>query len=466
VKILVELKLIRSIDIQEIAKRIETGHLQLQDHYNMKVVSPTAEKLSKECRIEYDPDHFLMIDAEKADRIWDAAIQLLADAGFYCSNNRRQVKFTREEILECVQHPPTRISIGKGKDERELYPRKVQDQKAPIIFGGSFNADIDPEITVPFNTAYAKEQIIDILYNPGQITKLDGIHVRMNSPLEMLSVIQRAKMTREALRRAGRPDMACVTQSSSFCGIASYNPSWGFRDFDLQSDPMISPLTIHDSMMTKLAFFQSCGIPLYMGSVPLIGGFAGGPLGTAILCVAEKLTSIILGATVTHFGAQHIQYGQQSNPQSLWASLLVNQAISRNSDIIHTTSIITSARPGHSQYFTEIAGQTIASVICGSHVTGPRAAKLRRINQNTPLAARFMGEVAHASLKLSNNEALEIIHEIYRKYEQTQRLSDHDYGKSFEELYDLKTLQPTPEHEKQYLDNKTWLQNLGLPLKG
>jgi methylamine--corrinoid protein Co-methyltransferase len=319
---------------------------------------------------------------------------------------------------------------------------------------------------VPFNIAYAKEQIIDVLYNPGQITKLDGIHVRMNSPVEMLSIIQRAKMTREALRKAGRPGMPCVTQSSSFLGLVSYNENWGFRDFDLQSDPLLSPLTLHDSMISKLVYFISCGVPFYTASVPLIGGYAGGPVGTAILCVAELLTGIVLGSSVVHFGAQHIQYGQQSNPQSLWASMLINQAISRNSDIIKATSVVTAARPGHSQYFVEIAAQTIASVISGSHITGPRTAKLRRINQNTPLAARFFGEVAHATLKLSHNQALEIVHEIYRKYEKKQRLADHDYGKSFEELYNLKTLEPNPEHEKEYSETKSWLQSIGLPLHG
>ncbi|MHA1713207.1 MAG: monomethylamine:corrinoid methyltransferase, partial [Candidatus Ranarchaeia archaeon] len=285
-------------------------------------------------------------------------------------------------------------------------------------------------------------------------------------PLEMKSIMLRASMTREALRRAGRPGLACVTQSSSFCGIGSYNASWGFRKYDLQSDAIVPPLTLQDSFLAKLMYFTKLGIPLYLASVPLIGGFGGGPAGTALLAVAEQLAAMVLGASVVHFGAQHIIYGHQSNSQSLWTSLLVNHAVSRNSHIVHTTSIVPAARPGELQYFIEIAAQTIGAVISGSHVTGPRTALLAKPNQNTPLSARLMAEIAHATTKLSVANALEIVEAIYPLYKDKQKLADMKAGKGFESLYDLSTLEPTAPHMSQYEKAKSLLQDIGLPIKG
>ncbi|MHA1838695.1 MAG: monomethylamine:corrinoid methyltransferase, partial [Candidatus Ranarchaeia archaeon] len=208
------------------------------------------------------------------------------------------------------------------------------------------------------------------------------------------------------------------------------------------------------------------GIPLYLASVPLIGGFGGGPAGTALLAVAEQLAAMVLGASVVHFGAQHIIYGHQSNSQSLWTSLLVNHAVSRNSHIVHTTSIVPAARPGELQYFIEIAAQTIGAVISGSHVTGPRTALLAKPNQNTPLSARLMAEIAHATTKLSVANALEIVEAIYPLYKDKQKLADMKAGKGFESLYDLSTLEPTAPHMSQYEKAKSLLQDIGLPIKG
>jgi hypothetical protein len=282
----------------------------------------------------------------------------------------------------------------------------------------------------------------------------------------MEAVIRRASMTREALRRAGRPDMPVITQSSSFCGLGSYNPEWGFRKSDMQYCAMNTPLTLDDSLLTKVTFFTACGIPIGLGVVPLIGGFGGGPASTAILTIAEFLLATVFGANMIHFGPQHVHFGQQSNHHSLWVARIVNQAVSMHSKIIHSTTIIPAARPGDPQYFIEIASQTLAAVITGSHVTGPRTAKLARMNQNTPLAARFMAETAHAAAKISLKQGLELIKELYSKYKKNQKLTQVSEGSTFEELYNLNTLLPSPNHLDNYEKNKSELQDMGLSLKG
>ena len=88
-----------------------------------------------------------------------------------------------------------------------------------------------------------------------------------------------------------------------------------------------------------------------------------------------------------------------------------------------------------------------------------------RLNQVTPLTGKWFAEIGRAASKLSRTKAQEIVKELYKKYQDKLEFSKVDLGMTFEELYDLNTLKPKPEHTKQYEDVFEELVNIGVPLK-
>jgi hypothetical protein len=201
-----------------------------------------------------------------------------------------------------------------------------------------------------------------------------------------------------------------------------------------------------------------------MAFTPLIGGYGGGPAGTAIVAVASFIAAVVLGGEVVHIGPQHIKFKQQTNMHSLFLAGLVNQAVARNSNIIATTSHTTSGRPGSQQYAREFTALALTAVTSGSNVTGPRPAEPLGFNNVSPLMARLFAEVSHAAAGMKRGKAAEVVAGLYETYKDKLDLEQAPKGQAFEELYDLQTLRPTSEHQVLYEKLKEEFVSLGVPL--
>jgi hypothetical protein len=179
--------------------------------------------------------------------------------------------------------------------------------------------------------------------------------------------------------------------------IACTNEAWGLRQTDPRAMVLLSELQVDDVTMTRLGYYLSYGCPIYVAFTPLVGGYGGGPDGTAIVATASYVASVMLEAEICHLGPQHIKYKQQTNNHSLFVGSLANQAVARNSHIIATTSHTTAGRPGSDQYPYEFSALALAVVPSGSNVTGPRPAEPLGFNDVSPLMARLFAEVAQAA---------------------------------------------------------------------
>ncbi|MEE9617180.1 MAG: monomethylamine:corrinoid methyltransferase, partial [Anaerolineae bacterium] len=236
------------------------------------------------------------------------------------------------------------------------------------------------------------------------------------------------------------------------------------RKTDPRAMVLISELQVDDVTMTRMAYYLAYGCPLYVAFTPLVGGYGGGPGGTAIVAVASFIAAIMLGAEVCHIGPQHIKYKQQTNNHSLFLGSLANQAVARNSHIIATTSHTTAGRPGSEQYAYEFAALALAVVPSGSNVTGPRPAEPLGFNDVSPLMGRLFAEVAHAAAGMTREQTAVIVEQLYEKYKDKILFEEAPKGQPFEELYDVDTLTPTPEHQAVYNRVKEELIRLGVPL--
>jgi hypothetical protein len=250
--------------------------------------------------------------------------------------------------------------------------------------------------------------------------------------------------------------------------IACTNEAWGLRSSDPRAMVLISELQVDDVTMTRLAYYQAYGCPIYIAFTPLVGGYGGDPAGTAVVAVASFMAATVLGAEAVHIGPQHIKFKQQTNAHSLFLASLANQAVARNSRIIATTSHTTSGRPGNGdeglQYPREFSALALCAVTSGSNVTGPRPAEPLGFNNVSPLMARLFAEVAHAAARLSREQASGIVGKLYESDRERIDLETSPRGQAFEELYDVKSLRPTAEHQAVYDRAREELASLGVPL--
>ena len=453
------------MNIKEVVKRAETGPLMEANDFLMKRLAASIPKLQKEYDIRWDGKTLVNLDDEMADRCWAAGKELLLRTGVYSMNSRRVIEFSAEEVEEVLRFVPDRMPMGQGKDAVVAYHRGVEDPRPPFIFGGPFNADVHENMFVTLNEAFAQERIIDCLLFPGYLKELDGQMIRPGSGLSSRAAVLYGQWSREAVRRAGRPDMPiCGHAVMALNEIACTSEEWGLRKTDPRAMVLISELQADDVTMSRTVYYRGYGCPIYMAFTPLVGGYGGGPDGTAIVAVASFIAAVMMGGEIVHIGPQHIKYKQQTNNHSLFMGSLTNQAVARNSHIIATTSHTTAGRPGSAQYAYEFSALALAVVPSGSNLTGPRPAEPLGFNDVSPLMARLLAEVGHAAARLSRQEVTPIVEQLYAKYKDKLTFEEAPQGQPFEELYDLETLRPTAEHQALYDEVKEELGRLGVPL--
>ncbi|MFC2030065.1 monomethylamine:corrinoid methyltransferase [Chloroflexota bacterium] len=453
------------MNLKEVVKRAETGPLMEANDFLMKRIAANVLKLQKEYDVKWDGKTLLNLDDDLADRCWIAGKELLLQSGIYSMNSRRVIEFSPEEIDDALRFTPSQLTMGQAKDTVTIWRRGIEDPRPPFIFGGPFNADVHESTFVKLNEAFAQERIIDCLLFPGYLKELDGLIIRPGSGLSSRAAVLYGQWSREAVRRAGRPGMAiCGHAVMALNEIACTSEAWGLRETDPRAMVLISELQVDDVTMSRTAYYQSYGCPIYMAFTPLVGGYGGGPDGAAIIATASFIASIMMGGEIVHIGPQHIKYKQQTNNHSLFLGSVANQAVARNSHIIATTSHTTAGRPGSDQYAYEFSALALAVVPSGSNMTGPRPAEPLGFNDVSPLMARLFAEVGHAAAQLTREQAAPIVEKLYCKYEDKLTFEQAPKGQPFEELYDLDSLTPTHEHQALYDEVKEELVRLGVPL--
>ncbi len=452
------------MNFKEVAKRAETGVLMEGNDYLMQRVAANVLALKKEYDVKWDGKSLLNLDDQLADRCWEAGKELILRAGLFSMNSRRVIQFTKDEIEDALRYVPRQVHMGDGKDQTTAYHRGVEDPRPPFIMSGPFNADTHESMFIKLNEAFAQERIIDCLFLPGYLKELDGLMIRPNSGLSSRAAVLYGEWAREAVRRAARPGMAIVGHSvMALNEIACTNEEYGLRKTDPRAMVLLSELQVDDVTMGRLGYYLAYGAPIYMAHTPLVGGYGGGPDGTAIVAVASFIASVLLGAEICHIGPQHIKYKTQTNNHSLFLGSLANQATNRNSNIITTTSHTTAGRAGSDQYAYEFSALALSVVTSGSNMSGPRPAEPLGFNNVSPLMGRLFAEVGHAAARLTRAQAAGIVEQLFAKYKDTMTLETAPKGAPFEQLYDIDKLTPTADHQACYDRVKEELTRLGVP---
>ena len=449
--------------LMQVSERALRGPLCKTTDFDSMITTKTMS-LAKEYGIKYDSNDLVPTDNSLVDDVYKAGFDLFCDLGALCLDTTRRIIFTENEVKEALRYLPTEVHVGCGREARVARKRIVEDRNPPMILGGPTGTLVsEGELYVKNEQSIAQESVVDA-FQAGSLQTIRGQRILTGSPLEILAARNAILWAHEALQRVGRPglhiadDAAGLTSQGKIC---SCNPTTGIRPTDGILVSQMNEMKVDYDHLSMTAFLLDYGASIYNLMTPIIGGYAPGPEGLAIVTVAEHLVgAVIYHAIFHHMSHTHIRFLNNANRWGLWAEAVVGQALSRNTNILSFEDCYCSHGPSTKELLYEVACDSMVSSVAGMQTEGVGATGGKVPDHNTGLEVRLLGEVAHATAGMKRENANEILQKLLPKYE--DKLTNPDRGKPFQECYDLKTIQPLQEWNSKYKEVREELQDLGI----
>lgn len=450
-----------------------TGDLMSMDAFDMKVFE-VSSRMVAQYGIQYDAENPICSD-DTAKRIVQAGIEVYEELGTYCIDTGRVIRFSHEEIeaaLEDLAYCAENVVIGSGKDQAVLRHRRPFDSTKPTAIGGvvESNPNEGSDFVQLYKSIFQEQILWGAYYGPAPHT-CESRPWQLGSAWEVHAARNAVAWAREALRSVGRPGLHLIDASPTAIGAASVmmagEDHQGLRTTDAVAIATISELKVNYEMLGKVALTQQFGCLRNPYWTTMIGGFAGGPEGAAVLSVAHALNAVLV-YRVGGAGYCVVATILQNPPvatarKCLWARNAAFQAINSNMNMICGGGGLTDAGPGTEQQLWEIAAMAMTISSGGAHVIqGIRKAVLKKPMQGSGLEPRWEAEVARATAGLPRDEVNRLMNYVLAKYESSVADGSSPVGYSFSDLYDVDTIVPTSEYLELYEKVKTDLQDHGL----
>ena len=359
---------------------------------------------------------------------------------------------------------PDELIVGAGTERKKFYQRKIEDTRKPFcVFSPSL--PFSEELFVPVKMAYAQEPLADGIGAP-VLDTIRGMRVRAGYPSDVAAASAHAIMIREAARRVGRPGVyLCDVQSalSDTAQIAVSNPEWAVRKTDGRMVGTISERKIDVGGFNRMVNFHKSGYIIMSLVGPMVGGYSGDVVGTALVSIASHLQGLMVNqGHLQTFFPFHIVQLCNSTRDLLWLISTVYQALARNSSLFSMSNGIGAAGPCTEMVLHEAATHGLVSTVSGAHLWEYFAARNKYKDRTTPIEARMACEVGHAvaKMRLNREDANEIAKTLLKKYE--DNIKNAPLGNKFQECYDVKRVKPTKEHLEKFGLVKKELSDLGI----
>ncbi len=451
----------------DILKKAETGPICLENDFDRKVLLLKLKEVIKEYDIEFSRDNLIANDNSLADDVFNAAMNLYLETGTLCLSTHRQIKFDEAEIKETLRNAPKRIIFGEGSDAREMTPRQIEDQTPPLCLT-SGGGEISEDIYIQVVQSYAQEPLADTVSGGCPLHTIFGMVPKAGTPAEVLASMYNVIYSKEGVKRAGRPGIGFHNLLGTALSAAGYisasQSEFGVRPVDGNLIASLAELKTDNNQLTK-ALYYSERKNIIPGAVyvPLMGGYAGGPVGTALVTLAHHLQGLLVHhVAYADFPVTHLKYSCSTTRETLWVASIVGQALSRNTHLLTASEAITAAGPCTEMCLYEVAASAIVGTVSGIHINNASAAKSQYLDRETGMEARMGCEVGHAATGMKRTDANELVTQILTKYE--QKLDNPPLGRRFQECYDITTVTPSDEYISVYSQVKHELQELGLNL--
>ena len=452
----------------DVLGEIHSGKICSEREFDLEVFSPKLQQVLKEHGIKFDPENPVPADNGLADDVWNAAVDFYNDVGTYCLDTERIVRFEENEIALTLKTAPREFIFGEGNQRKTLTQRRPEDKTPPWCFLGAGGAAVSSEENLlSLVENYAAIPNINSVTSPG-LTAVDGVKIRGGSPLEVYGAIRAVGLARQALSRAGKPGlpiMNCIsTASSAIATIAASQPQFGLRQSDGWLCGTIAEMKVDYGVLAKGAYLLSWGANIGSETAPILGGYAGGPEGTALVNTAYSILGTVIqkGSYQLSFPL-HSSLGCNTARNTLWAISLSSQAITRNSSLPLFILGYVASGPMTEMVLYETAAWIIAAVASGANIEAEGVCKATHIDHFTPMEPKFAAEVAYAATGISRSHANELVKKLLLKYE--ENLKEPPRGKKYRECFDVSTGKPCEDYVKLYLKVKKDVEDMGLKFK-
>lgn len=451
----------------DVIDRCHQGPVVSEAKFDLEHISQGIKKAQAKYDIQMEKDRVVNQDDDLADRVFEAAVDFLAECGIYCTSTGRVIKFGREAIISIIRQAPAQVEIGQGTDTRHEYHREVEDPRPPLVVGGPVGSPYPEELMVPIMQSYIQEPIVDAVTG-GFLETVYGREIRTRSPLEIMAAREEVNLMLLAMKRAGRPGIPvlCPQMSISDIGFLSTINLGGWRPGDLRVIALVGELKTNFELLNRVAHALDQDGPLHGFYNPVYGGLCGGREGLAILLVAGIIAVNLIYMTSSHATSPPHPFSANNTGREILSSLsLALQALSRNTHLITSSLITPVSGPGTDSLFYECLAFAACATVSGvSHAFGVRSAAGVESTHFSGLEIRFFGECAHAAARLNREQAEEIVQRALTEYEDV--LDKKPIGKPFSQVYNIVKVQPTREWFEQYDRVKKKVKQWGVSIDG
>lgn len=455
--------------VLEVLDKAHHGPVYRERDFNLEVVAKGLASAVRKYGLQQtaDPANPVNVNDDLADRYFQAGMDAAIEIGLMCKDTNRVITFNRQELQAAIAAAPREFWLGEGRQRVHFQHRKPEDPTPPI-WTVPLSIAVSEDVFLPLVEALARIPQVDALEGPSLET-IWGRPLRSGSPYELLAGRYQADLMRTAIQRAGREGMPmdAVGSSTTHYGVlGGYGVPGGYRP----KHDLILILSIADFWTSYASLFKlahACstgGEHISASSWVMLGGYSGGPEGTAVASVAYSLLMIAaFQGSRSGVPPFDIQYMGNCGRRAQWALGIANQALSRNTEIVvHSINNQVAGPATKMLLYETLVGMTNMAASGVSNVVGVRSAGGRLTNYLSPLEHQFGGEVFKAAAGISREHANQIANQFIPRYE--DQLKERPDGKSFAECYDLETLQPTPEWLRMYEEVRQEAIEAGLKL--
>jgi len=454
------------IDLVEVFERAETGPLLAETDYYMGRYVPVLSDVISRYKIAWDKETIINTDDDLNDRVFQAAVDLLAEAGAYCPETNRVMQFTRDEILRACSQCPTAATFGEGRERKTMYGRRPDTtDDRPWVHIGAGIYTTDEQVYLDTVEKMASFTIVDSLSVPS-ILHLRGKDARVRSPQELLAACKTVRLAREGIRRSGRVGLPIINGISAASQPASMfaasYPDFGLRPSDGFLIDFLSEMVVGYEALQKVAFYNSISANVGSTSTPLFGGYAGGSEGVAVTATCYMIMGNLIFRGSYHYNAPlHNKLHLSSTKPLLWAIGVSNAAIGRNMRYPIVNLPYLGGGSGTKQYHYEMAAYMLTVVTSGGNIFSGHPAMSVQPDSIVPDDHKFHAEMGLAAAKLTRAEAEPIAQKIYPLF--GDKLKDPDKGLTFQQVYDPRTKRIVNEEYVRVMDEvRTELAAMGL----
>jgi methylamine--corrinoid protein Co-methyltransferase len=449
----------------DICEKAIHGPIMTEKDFDMKLFMPKVNETVRKYGIRYDRDNPVPSDDQAADNLFCAAVEFLSSVGIYCQDTNRLIQFTTEEILDGIAKASGQCRMGEGKDAKVLGMRKPDDPKVPWLHVGSGIVSTTEEMMTNKIEAYASIPEVDSISIPA-LDSIRGIPVAAGSPVELYAAIRGVKIGRDALIRAGRPGLPICnlvsTAASAVTTIAASAPQFGLRPTDGWLCGTVAENKLEYGTMNKIAYLLNWGANVGAETAPILGGYCGGPAGTAIVSTAYMLVAILAFKAnyQLHFPV-HFKYGCSSTRDVLWVVSASCQAASRNVPMPVIWLGYMAGGPNTKMYFYESAAWLLAATASGApSVQTPHSAKAVKIDAFTPMECQFGVDMAKAAARCDRKQANDLVKKLLEKYE--SQIDNAPSGDRYQDCYEVITGRPSTAYVRLVKEVKEDLSRMGI----